>query len=269
MIAPLLIFLSVAATSPPDAPPPVVSIEEASKAIAAGRFDQARIMISRAMSAGAKGELVDRALADLAFSSGRDAEAFARYQQLVTAHPQDSLLLERAAIAALRVGNVEAAAGLIDRAAASPDASWRVWNARGTIADLRHDWEQADEAYGKADASGAKRPEVLNNRGWSLVLRGEWAAAIDYFEQAAALDPHSSRIANNLELAREAVSADLPRRASGESDRDWAARLNDAGVAANLLGDRKRAIAAFSQALEASGTWYERAANNLQAVSGQ
>jgi len=61
----------------------------------------------------------------------------------------------------------------------------------------------------------------------------------------------------------------LPRRKPGEADSDWAARLNDAGVAAEALGDRKRAIAAFTQALEASGSWYERAANNLAGASGQ
>ncbi|HKU92717.1 MAG TPA: hypothetical protein VJP82_05150, partial [Sphingomicrobium sp.] len=111
--------------------------------------------------------------------------------------------------------------------------------------------------------------EVINNRGWSRLLRGDWQGAADFLQKAATLAPKSVRAANNLELARAALSADLPVRNPGESDRDWAARLNDAGMAAQLLGDRKRAIAAFTQALEASGSWYERAANNLQAASGQ
>jgi Flp pilus assembly protein TadD len=269
MIAPLLILLSVAATSPVAAPTSAPSIEEAGEAIAAGRLDQARIMISRAMAAGAKGDAVDRALADLAYASRRDSEALARYQQLLLDDPDDPQLLERAGIAALRSGDVDAAAGLIERATASPNASWRVWNARGAIADRNHDWAQADEAYDKAAEIAPKRAEIPNNRGWSLILRGEWSAAMPYLERAAALDAKSERVANNLELAREALSAELPRREPGESDRDWAARLNDAGVAAKLLGDKQRAIAAFSQALEASGTWYDRAANNLQSVSGQ
>jgi len=42
--------------------------------------------------------------------------------------------------------------------------------------------------------------------------------------------------------------------------------LNDAGVASAILGDRKKAVAAFTQALEASGSWYERAADNLDAA---
>jgi hypothetical protein len=83
------------------------------------------------------------------------------------------------------------------------------------------------------------------------------------------LDPNSSRIANNLELARSAMAGDLPRRRAQETDEAWAERLNDAGIAAEILGDKPRAIAAFTQALEASGRWYERAANNLEAASRQ
>jgi tetratricopeptide (TPR) repeat protein len=100
-------------------------------------------------------------------------------------------------------------------------------------------------------------------------MRGNWARAAECLEHAAALDPRSLRIGNNLELARAALQSDLPRRREGESDRSWAARLNDAGVAARMSGDRQRAIAAFAQAVEASGTWYERAADNLQAASQQ
>src|SRR5206468_5516488 len=113
------------------------------------------------------------------------------------------------------------------------------------------------------------RAEVINDQGWSHVLRGEWATALPYFEDAAKRDPSSQRIANNLELARAALTAELPSRRPSESTADWAARLNDAGVAAQLVGDRARAVAAFSQALYASGAWYSRAANNLEAANRQ
>jgi tetratricopeptide (TPR) repeat protein len=94
-------------------------------------------------------------------------------------------------------------------------------------------------------------------------MRGRWQDAIAPLERAAALDAKSSRIADNLELARAAVAEGLPKRKPGENDESWAARLNDAGVVAQLRGDRKRAIAAFSQALQARNKWFDRAANNL------
>ena len=101
------------------------------------------------------------------------------------------------------------------------------------------------------------------------LLRGDWSRAAVLFEQAAIRDPHSARINDNLELARAALASDLPKRRQGEDDKDWAARLNDAGVAAQIMGNKARAIAAFSQALEARSTWYERAANNLKAANSK
>jgi hypothetical protein len=99
------------------------------------------------------------------------------------------------------------------------------------------------------------RAEVLNNQAGPDAARAMGGCSA-LLERAAAIDPKSHRIADNLELAKAALSEDLPRRQSGESDADWAARLNDAGVLAAAGGDRKRAVAAFAQALEASNSWF-------------
>ena len=178
-------------------------------------------------------------------------------------------MAERAGISALKLGYVATAATFVDRAVKSARPSWRAWNARGVVADLQQDWPAADAAYDKAAKLSPNEAEIVNNEGWSQVLRGNWSRAVGLFEKAAALDPNSTRITNNLELARSALTGDLPERRTGETDRAWAARLNDAGMAAQLMGDRQRAVAAFTQALEASGIWYARAANNLQAASGR
>jgi Flp pilus assembly protein TadD len=266
-------WLILAAVSAANAPPPAAAVDPqtllkgASQAVEAGRLEQARLMTERAVAAGATGASVDRLLADLAYASGHNAEAFARYQALLRAAPDDPSLLERSGISALKAGDLANASRLLARASASAGASWRVWNGRGVIADLDRDWASADEGYQHALDLAPERAEVLNNLGWSQLLRGNWLAAVQHFERAAALDPTSERIANNLELARTALAADLPKRRDGEADDAWAYRLNDAGVAAEILGDKPRAIAAFSRALEASDRWYDRAANNLEAVS--
>lgn len=255
----LLIAAAVAAT----ASPPAAPLSEAAHAIAAGRLDQARIMISDAVKAGARGDAIDRLLADLAFESGDFQSALVRYQALLGTHSGDLILAERAGIASIWTGDVARAAILLERATTSPSASWRAWNARGVAADLRGDWAVADLAYSKALGLNPDRPEIVNNLGWSLLLRGRWTEALEQLERAAALDPKAKRTANNLDLARTAVSEDLPSRRPNESDVDWAARLNDAGVMARIRGDQQRAIAAFAQAIEARSQWYERAANNL------
>jgi tetratricopeptide (TPR) repeat protein len=95
------------------------------------------------------------------------------------------------------------------------------------------------------------------------MLRGDWAAALPLLERAAALDPRSTRARHNLELVQVALAVDLPRRRPGESDLDYAARLNDAGMIAQMQGASAKAIAAFTQAIEARHIYYDRAARNL------
>jgi len=276
----LLLVAALAAASPPNVPaspapapsaPAVAasSLAEASHALAAGRLDQARTMISAAVTAGATGEQLDRLLADLAFAGGDHVRALAAYATLFAAHPNDSLLAERAGISALRVGHTARAIAYLDHATANPTASWRAWNARGVAADRLSDWESDDMAYERAAALAPMQSEVANNRGWSLLLRGQWSEALAVLERAAILDPVSPRISNNLELARAALKDGLPQRGLDESDEKWSARLNDAGVAATARGERSRAIAAFAQAIETRSTWFARAADNLAAVESK
>lgn len=262
----ILELLVAAAAMQAAAEPAVQPLGEATHAIEAGRLDQARIMIGNAVRAGARGEAIDRLLADLAFAYGDWAGALPRYEALLKAHPADSRFAERAAIAAVRTGQVARAARHVAVAVASPRASWQAWNAAGAIADYQGRWDDADAAYAKAIALAPGRAEVLNNMGWSLLVRGRWDEALALLERAAAGDPKSQRIADNLELARAALSEDLPRRRPGEDDGEWAARLNDAGVIARVRGERGKAIAAFTQAIRARSQWFERAANNLALV---
>lgn len=265
MIAAPAIALALAVAAPAAASDtaPIPTLAQTAHAIDAGRFDQARLMIGRMVAHGSKGPRIDRLLADLAFASGDNATALALYRTFL-AKGGDPLMYERAGIAAIKLGDFASAGPLIKRATARGGGSWRAWNARGVLADVEGDWETADLAYARAKELSPRSAEVANNLGWSQLLRGSWPEAIALFERAVALNPKEKRSVNNLELARAALDAELPRRRVGESDRDWAVRLNDAGVAAQVTGDNKRAIAAFSQALEASMSWYARAANNLQ-----
>lgn len=266
MILGLLAASSLAA-APVPARPNASLLSDASQAIDAGRLEEAKLLIGRAVSAGASGVPVDRMVAKLAFASHKYAEALAGYQRLTASSEKQPGDCVNGAIAALEIGKPTEAKPLVDCATASPNASWRAWNARGVLADFNQDWSGADEAYSRAHQLAPNEARIINNEGWSKLLRGDWAGAIPFFEQAASIGGASERIANNLELAKAALAADLPKREAGESARDWAARLNDAGVAASLLGEKQRAIAAFTQALDANPSWYDRASNNLKAVS--
>jgi Flp pilus assembly protein TadD len=267
MIASLLAAASIAAQSPPAARPDPAILNDAAQAIEGGRLVEAKLIIARAIGLGFRGDPVERLTADLAFASGKYLQAMVAYQHLAASSSKRPGDCEKGAISALQMGRIADAGPLVDCAVAPDGASWRAWDARGVLADFKQDWATADESYARAHKLAPDNAQVLNNQGWSMLLRGDWAGAIPLFEKAAAIDGKSSRVVNNLELAKSALAADLPNRRDGESDEDWAARLNDAGVAAEMLGQTKRAVAAFTQALDASPVWYDRASNNLKAVS--
>ncbi len=260
-----ILAAAMLATQAAAGPDPV----EIAHAIDTNRLEQARQMLANATAAGQGGPEFERLRADLAYARRNWSDARARYVGLADADSTDGRSSERAGIASIILGDLTTAAKLLDRAIQSGDASWRAWNAKGVLSDLKGNWAGADEAFDAAAAMAPDEPEILNNRGWSLLLRGEWARALPVLEQAAGLDPSSTRSRNNLELARAAIAENLPERRMGESDSDFAARLNDAGVAAAQRGQRARAIAAFSRALAAKDSWFPRAANNLSAVQGK
>ncbi len=267
MILGVLAAASVAAQSPPARAAAPSILKEAAKAIDSGRLEEGKLLIAKAITAGARGAAVERLTADLSFASGKYLEALVAYQHLAASPDKQPSDCEQGAIAALEIGRTDDAKPLVDCAVAPPNASWRAWNARGVLADFTQNWTTADQSYAHAHRLAPKEARIVNNQGWSMLLRGDWAAAVPYFQGASTLDAKSKRIANNLELANAALAADLPRRRAGETDREWAVRLNDAGVAAELLGEKQRAIAAFTQALDASPVWYDRASNNLKALS--
>lgn len=245
------------------ASPAFDAIKEAGHALRQGRPVQAREMVGAAMSAGAAGPTVDRLLADLAFVEQRWPEATLRYQALIAAGERSSLIFEQAALAALKQGDDGTALALLAESAGLPDASWRTFNARGILADRRADWKAADAAYRQGLKLDPSAPQILNNYGWSLLLRGEWPEAYRQISKAAAIAPDDARIAANLDLAASALAADLPRRRAGESSSSYADRLNDSGVLALRAGQTAKARAAFANALEVSEHWFARAENNL------
>lgn len=267
---PLLFIAASVSTAPATMlPSPNELLVGASHAVEANRLDQASVMVSRAVAAGASGPTLQRVVADLAYARGSYSEALAAYSELLKAMPEDPQLLERGAIAALKLGQLETASRLLSIATSANGATWRTWNACGVLADLKGEWSKADECYRQANRLAPRESEPVNNQGWSLLLRGKWQDALGLFQQAKELSPNDPRISNNLELARTSADAALPERLAGETDSEWAARLNDAGVAAAILGDRQRAASAFTRALEVSGTWYSRAANNLEALGSR
>ncbi len=202
-------------------------------------------------------------LAEEASRLGRELGADAIHRSAELNRVRSLLALARydealAALAPLRAASPENPGGEALRADAEY-LSGQAWQALNRF-------DEADAAYARAAQMDPARAEIINNQGWSQMLRGHWSEALAAFERAAAIDPKLPHLANNIELARAALAADLPHRLPGELDDSFAARLNDAGVVAAASGQTKRAEAAFAQAIELKSRWYGRAADNLASL---
>lgn len=61
-------------------------------------------------------------------------------------------------------------------------------------------FDLADQAYAQAIRLGGATVQLLNNQGYSYMLRGNLTAAKRTFERAYSLDPTNPVVINNLEL---------------------------------------------------------------------
>jgi Flp pilus assembly protein TadD len=61
-------------------------------------------------------------------------------------------------------------------------------------------FDHADRAYAQALAILGPTPEILNNQGYSYLLRGDYKRARKKLYEARAKDPASSRIQSNIDL---------------------------------------------------------------------
>jgi len=79
------------------------------------------------------------------------------------------------------------------------------WLGLAASYDRLRRYELADRAYREALAIYGPRPEVLNNIGYSFMLRGDLRKARAKFAEAQVKDPENPTIANNIALVDEAA----------------------------------------------------------------
>ena len=91
------------------------------------------------------------------------------------------------------------------RAAEGQPRDAEAWLGRAASYDRLRRFELADLAYKQAIAIVGPSPEILNNQGYSFILRGDYARARTKLAEARALDPKSPYIQNNIKLLDESA----------------------------------------------------------------
>jgi Flp pilus assembly protein TadD len=79
------------------------------------------------------------------------------------------------------------------------------WLGLAASYDRLRRYDLADRAYKEALSIYGSRPEVLNNIGYSFLLRGDLRKARQKFTEAQSKDPENPTIANNIALVDQAA----------------------------------------------------------------
>ncbi len=77
------------------------------------------------------------------------------------------------------------------------------WVGLAASYDRLHRFDLADRAYGQAIRLVGRTPEILNDQGFSFMLRGDYARAHKTLQEAQAKDPSNPYIQANLQLLEQ------------------------------------------------------------------
>lgn len=196
---------------------------------------------------------------------GEPKQALAQFQAVQSDEAYRARAYQGMGLSLLALDDFNTAKGQLDRAVAADPNLWRSWMALGRVHDGSKNWVEAESAYAKALAVQPESPIVANNIGMSLMMQHRYPEAVQAFERALAADPTMEMTRTNLRIAlawqgqydEALVGAQAARRADA---------LNNVGYVAMLRGDSQTAQKYFSQALELSPTYHERAARNLETL---
>lgn len=101
---------------------------------------------------------------------------------------------------AYRANHFREAENHFRRATQLDPRSSEAWLGLAASSDRLRDFAQADRAYSKAREIAGPTAEVLNNQGYSYMLRGDLKRAREALTAAQKLDPSNRYVENNLAL---------------------------------------------------------------------
>jgi Flp pilus assembly protein TadD len=117
-------------------------------------------------------------------------------------NPNDELSLGRMNF---RQGNYGLAERYFRRAVESGPREADAWLGLAASYDRLRRFDLADRAYNQLYGLVGRTADILNNQGYSFMLRGDYAHARSILQEARAKDPGNPYIANNIALLEEAV----------------------------------------------------------------
>jgi Flp pilus assembly protein TadD len=122
--------------------------------------------------------------------------------RLMPSDPNDDLSLGKENF---REGNYGLAERYFRKAVESGPKDAEAWLGLAAAYDRLRRFDLADRAYEEVIRIGGPTAEILNNQGYSYMLRGQFNRAREILRAARAKDPRNPYIENNIALLDESV----------------------------------------------------------------
>lgn len=143
--------------------------------------------------------------------------------------------------------------------------TYKRYRLEAMIADSNEEWKKADSFYEIAAGLTTKPGGVMNNWGYSKLIRGDYAAAERLFAQAVTYDPSLFTAKNNLVLARGAQrNYQLPVVEMTQVEQ--AMLLHTMALSAIKQGDVATGKSLLHEAIETHPQHFEAAVRSLRAL---
>lgn len=126
-----------------------------------------------------------------------------RNPNLLGSDPEDDLNIGKRQY---RAGNFGLAEKHFRRAVEMHPRDAEAWVGLAASYDRLKRFDLADRAYDQATGIIGPTPEILNNRGYSYLLRGDYGRARATLLAARAQDPQNPYIQNNIDLLEKSAS---------------------------------------------------------------
>lgn len=205
-----------------------------------------------------------RGLATSLIRADRAPEAVTVWSN-VTRHPEgnesDKVQLVDALV---RADQWEGAKEVLDQISPTLQ-SYQRYRLEAMIADANQDWEKADEFYETASGLTTRPAAILNNWGYSNLIRGNYIDAEMLFQEAVRQNGKLFTAKNNLMMARGAQRKyDLPVMQMTQTER--AELLYTLALTAIKNGDVTIGTGLMREAVDSHPLYFEAAARSLSAL---
>lgn len=226
--------------------------------------DEAVIYFSRA-AAKSPGRIdLQRGLAQSLVRSGRNTEAVAAWTKVASMSGATASDKVDLADALIRTGNWSKAEKTLS-AVPPTHESFKRYRLAAMVADANKQWDKADDFYETAIGLTTRPAGVMNNWGYSLLSRGDYAKAEQLFSDAIRQDASMFTAKNNLVMARGAQrNYSLPVVPMSQTER--AQLLHTMALSAVKQGDVKTGEGLLREAISTHPQHFEDAVRALRAL---